>query len=227
MMDWLKAIWKKFNPFDMDKYIHEMAIPLQEFREALEDIRHSNNVTIALLENELAEKEFILQQFVDIIPDMVWMKEYNAMGKGGKYVYANKAIRESLLLCPNPIGSTDVDLARRAKEVYGKDNHTFGNKCANTDLLTLENYLKTGVVSSRFLEHGKVKGKMMYLEVHKSVVLSEFGDVIGICGAGRILTEYIEAIHAIENINCGKTCCIEIKRLTNIFKKYQFDESEE
>ena len=218
-----KGVWKKYNPFDIDRYIHEMAAPLQEFREALEDIRHTNNITIALLENELAEKEFILQQFVDVIPDMVWLKEYDENGIGGKYVYANKAIRDHLLLCPNPIGSTDLELALRAKEVYGVHNHTFGESCANSDLLTLEND-KAGFPTSRFLESGLVKGKMMYLEVHKAVVRSADGRVIGVCGAGRIVTEYIEAVKRLERASCDTVCCPEIQNLVSVFKKYEFDE---
>ena len=226
MREWLRALWKKFNPFDIDKYIHEMSQPLKDFREALEDIRHTNNVTIALLENELAEKEFILQQFVDGIPDMVWMKQYDGEGNGGKYVYANAAIRDRLLLCPNPIGSTDVELALRAKEVYGIHNHTFGEKCANSDIITIEND-RNGQTSSRFLESGLVKGKMMYLEVNKSVVHSQDGRVIGVCGAGRVLTEYIEAVHEMElNEECQSSCCLSVKRVVDIFKKYEFQNDE-
>ena len=225
MRTWLKLLWKKYNPFDISDVIHEMAEPLKEFREALEDIRHHNNVTIALLENELAEKEFVLQQFVDVIPDMVWMKEYNEAGEGGKYIYANRAIRDGLLLCPNPIGSTDVELALRAKEVYGIHNHTFGEKCANSDLITIEND-RNGIKSSQFLESGKVKGKMVYLEVNKSVVRAEDGRIIGVCGAGRIMTEYIEAVKILEDSNCNNACCIEIQNLVKIFKKYEFQNDE-
>ena len=224
MIKWFQCLWDKYNPFDINKYIHEMAVPLKEFREALEEIRHDNNVTIALLENELAEKEFILQQFVDIIPDMVWMKEYDEKGKGGKYIYANKAIRDNLLLCPNPIGSTDVELALRAKEVYGIHNHTFGEKCANSDLLTIENHF-AGIKSSQFLESGLVKGKMMYLEVHKAVVTTEDGRVIGVCGAGRVMTEYIEAVKELEQSkSCTQDCNLDIKKLVDIFKKNEYGE---
>ena len=126
MIKWLKALWDKYNPFDINRIIREMAEPLKEVRVTLDEIRHHNNVTIALLENELAEKEFILQQFANVIPDMVWFKAYDENGEGGQYVYANQAIRDQLLLCPNPIGSTDVELATRAKQVYGVENHTFG-----------------------------------------------------------------------------------------------------
>lgn len=223
---WYRAWWKKYNPFDIDKYIHEMSEPFKEFREALDDIRHSNNVTIALLENELAEKEFVLQQFVDVIPDMVWMKAYQSVDDcaGGRYVYANRAIRDELLLCPNPIGSSDIELAKRAKEIYGLENHTFGEKCSNSDLLTIQNYYAGLGNSSRFLESGKVKGKMMYLEVYKSVVVAEDGRLLGVCGAGRVLTEYIEAVNKIQmNEKCQDQCNLDVKNLLEVFKKYKFE----
>ena len=220
---WCRAVWKKYNPFDIDKYIHEMSIPFQDFRDALEDIRHANNVTIALLENELAEKEYVLQQFVDVIPDMVWMKQYDECGCGGKYLYANKAIRDQLLLEEKPLGKCDVEMAKAAKVRFGDENHTFGEKCANSDLITIDNW-KKGRPSSRFLESGKVMGKMIYLEVHKAVVLSEDGRMVGVCGAGRILTEYIEAVNKVElNERCLDRCNLGIKELLDVFKKYEFE----
>jgi hypothetical protein len=224
VLDYLRRLWARYNPFDISWYIHDMSEPLHEFRKALEEIRHGNNVTIALLENELAEKEFILQQFADVIPDMVWLKEYDDEGSGGKYVYANRAIRDQLLLCPNPIGSTDVELALRAKEIYGVHNHTFGEKCSNSDLATIEND-KLGNKSSRFLESGLVKGKMMYLEVHKSVVRTDKGKVIGVCGSGRIITDYIEAVKELETLEQDDIkCCLSVKKLVDVFKKYEFEE---
>lgn len=224
MLSWLKAIWTKYNPFDITRIVREMMEPLGEVREALRDIRHTNNVTIALLENELAEKEFILQQFVDAIPDMVWFKTYDEDGNGGEYVYANQSIRDELLLCPNPIGKTDIELAKKAKEYYGEDQHTFGQKCANSDPITIYNW-KKGQTASRFLESGKVKGKMMYLEVHKAVVTSPDGRVIGVCGSGRVLTEYVEAVQELDALMTSDiACCLSVKKLVDTFKTYQFEE---
>lgn len=223
-MDWLISLWEKYNPFDINRIIKEMSEPLRDMRESLQDIRHSNNVTIALLENELAEKEYILQQFVDVIPDMVWFKQYDKDGKGGKYIYANQSIRDQLLLCPNPIGYTDIQLAKKAKMYYGDENHTFGQKCANSDPITIANW-KKGQKASRFLESGMVKGKMMYLEVHKAVVTAPDGGIIGVCGAGRIITEYIEAVNNLSKENhSDSSCCISVKKLVDIFKTYEFEE---
>lgn len=234
MINWFKYLWCKYNPFDIGVYIlkaqHnlremqiEMKVPLAEIQADLQEIRHHNNVTIALLENELAEKEYILEQFVDKLPDMVWMKQYDDNGVGGKYVYANKAIRDQLLLCPNPIGSTDIELATRAKEVYGIHNHTFGEKCANSDIITIEND-KNGIEKSKFMESGLVKGKMMYLEVHKAVLRAKDGRILGVFGSGRILTEYMEAVNELEQYICNMSECETINHVVSTFKKYQFGE---
>lgn len=219
---WLCAVWYRYNPYDIDKYVHEMSSTFQDFRDALEEIRNANNVTIALLENELAEKEFVLQQFVDVIPDMVWLKQYDELGNGGNYLYANKAIREQLLLDDNPRGKTDVAMALAAKVRFGDENHTFGEKCANSDLITLANW-KLGKGSSRFLESGKVKGEMVYLEVNKTVVEAGDGRVLGVCGTGRILTEYVEAVNKfVEEEDCHNACSIAVKELREVFKRYEF-----
>jgi len=214
MTEWLVYLWKKYNPFDQAQYVHAMMEPFKEFREELQSIRRDTNITIALLENQLAEKELVLQQFIDILPDMVWMKDM-----AGRYLYANIAIKEQLLLCPNPIGMDDVQLAAMAKACFGDDNHTFGEKCANSDTVTIENNHP-----SKFLESGKVKGKMMYLEVYKTPVRSSDGVLIGVAGSGRVLTEYIEAVKDIEAHNCIDQCCIQVQNLANIFKKYEFGE---
>jgi hypothetical protein len=76
------------------------------------------------------------------------------------------------------------------------------------------------------LESGKVKGKMMYLEVHKSVVVSEGGKVLGVCGSGRILTDYIKAVKDLENSTLYEksSCCAAINNLLEAFKVHEFEE---
>lgn len=226
MISWFKALWNRFNPFDLDKVIERQFMRFENMERKLESLHMAVARDVALLENQLAEKELILQQFVNIMPDMVWMKEYDDKGNGGKYIYANQAIRDQLLLCPNPIGHTDVELATRAKQVYGVDNHTFGEKCANSDLITIENYFnKRPKEENRFLESGKVKGQMMYLEVFKDVLVID-GKVVGVCGSGRIMTEYIEAVRTLGAHNCDDVCCLDVRKALSIFKKYEYGEEQ-
>jgi hypothetical protein len=166
---------------------------------------------IAELEYANAQKELILQQIIDCLPDMVWFKDLE-----GKYVYANRSIRDGLLMCANPIGMDDLTLSDRAKKVYGSDNHTFGEKCANSDAITLERK-----EPSRFLESGKVKGETLYLEVFKNIVRGQNGEILGVCGSGRDLTEYMNAVRRMEG-HCHKRCGEE--NVVQAFKKYEFGE---
>jgi hypothetical protein len=67
------------------------------------------------------------------------------------------------------------------------------------------------------LESGRIKGKMVYLEVYKAPLYID-GILVGVCGTGRDLTEYIEAYNG---------CCCKEKNLdgtiSGIFSKYHFE----
>lgn len=151
------------------------------------------------IEYELCFYKGFAQILIEESPDMVWLKDLD-----GKYIIANTAIKEGLLLTDYPIDRDDIDISRKAKEKYGNENHTFGQKCANSDII-----VKGNLKSQRFLESGLVKGKMLYLEVFKFPFYVD-NVLIGIGGIGRDLTEYVEAYRENGNIN-------------DIFKKYEFE----
>ena len=160
---------------------------LQEIHEGIKEVRDSLRMDKQLLLKELHKKDVIISAMIEKLPDMLWFKDVD-----GKYVYANKAIREGLLLDDSPEGKTDMELAYAAKEKYGDREHTFGEVCGDSDKDVLENEYE----SKRYVESGKVKGKMLHLEVHKSVVKVD-GEIIGVVGSGRDITEYREEL--IEN----------------------------
>ena len=60
---------------------------------------------------ELYKKDVIISAMIEKLPDMLWFKDVD-----GKYIYANKAIRENLLLDENPEGKTDLELTYAAKQ---------------------------------------------------------------------------------------------------------------
>lgn len=161
-----------------------------------------------LIKDELSLYKGMVESVSMAVPDMIWLK-----GLDGRYMYANKAIRDNLLCHMNPIGLDDIQLANLAKEKYGNDNHTFGEKCANSDGITIKNN-----TPSRFLENGKVRGKMLYLEVFKTPLYAG-SEMIGVCGVGRDVTEYVEAYRS------GK--CRGCDGEIDIFKKYEFQPDEE
>ena len=161
-----------------------------------------------LIKDELSLYKGMIESVSMAVPDMIWLK-----GLDGRYMYANKAIRDNLLCHMNPIGLNDVQLAKLAKEKGFDENHTFGEKCANSDSITIKNN-----IPSRFLENGKVRGKMLYLEVFKTPLYAG-SEMIGVCGVGRDVTEYVEAYRS------GK--CRGCDGEIDIFKKYEFQPDEE
>lgn len=161
-----------------------------------------------LIKDELTLYKGMIESVGMAVPDMIWLKDLN-----GRYMYANNAIREGLLCHSNPVGLNDAELAGMAKRRFGDANHTFGEKCANSDCITVERN-----ASSRFLENGKVRGKMLYLEVFKTPLYAG-EEMVGVCGVGRDITEYVEAYRS------GK--CRGCDGEIDIFKKYEFQPDEE
>lgn len=157
------------------------------------------------LNKMVKDSKLLADTIGNTIPDMLWAKCIN-----GRYIYANTAIKDGLLFEVNPIGTTDIECAARAKLMFGEDNHTFGEKCANSDKIVLES-----LKPQRFLESGMVKGKMVYLEVNKAPLYDSEGKLIGVCGTGRDMTEYVEAYREYQ--------CYKCPLMNDIFRKYEFE----
>ncbi len=136
----------------------------------LEDLKNNNSDLLNLLTEHL--------------PDMLWVKDLD-----GKYLYANKAICDGLLMAKSteePIGKGDVFFALREREAHKDrpDWHTFGELCFNSDIDVIEKNR-----AMKFEEYGNVKGELMYLEVYKAPFYDKDGNIIGTVGAGRDITE--------------------------------------
>ena len=136
----------------------------------LDDLKEHNSVLLELLTQHL--------------PDMLWVKDLD-----GKYIYANKAICDGLLMAKDteePIGKGDVFFALRERELHKDkpDWHTFGELCFNSDIDVIEKDK-----AMKFEEYGNVKGKLTYLEVYKAPFYDKNGKTIGTVGAGRDITE--------------------------------------
>ena len=157
---------------------------LREIHEGIQDVRQSLIHDKNMLLKEIERREVIINAMMESSPDMLWFKDVQ-----GKYLYANKAIRDNLLFSDNPVGKTDIQLATAAKKKFGDKNHTFGEVCGNSDQDVLEN----NYVGKEYVESGNVKGKMMHLAVNKSIVVVK-GEVIGVVGSGRDITEYREEL---------------------------------
>lgn len=204
MWDLVKKKLNIFRPSQIDLYFNKLEDSMQSVIDRCEKIEKKLDDEILILTEEVAKYKGILHSVAEALPDMLWCKDLD-----GRYMYANTAIKRGLLFDKDPIGKTDIELANKAKELYGDENHTFGEKCANSDKIVLNTML-----SQRFLESGKIQGEMVYLEVFKAPLYVD-GELRGVVGTGRNMTEYVRAFR--EN-NC-KDC----KKMDDIFKKYEYE----
>jgi diguanylate cyclase (GGDEF)-like protein/PAS domain S-box-containing protein len=125
----------------------------------------------------------LLRLMCDNVPDMIWAKDLES-----RYLFANKAMCEQLLNAANteePVGKTDMFFAQRERDSHAENPqwHTFGELCQDSDAITLEQGR-----SSVFEEFGNIKGKLLFLDVHKAPFLDEHGVVIGTVGSARDIT---------------------------------------
>ncbi len=195
--------------FDIDKIDHDILI----FNGRKKEINDS------ILNNDI-DAHKLLRMLSDNLPDMLWAKDVN-----GKYIFANKAICENLLMAKDtnePIGKGDVLFALREREKHkeNKDWHTFGELCFNSDEVVLEN-MKNMV----FEEYGNVKGKPLYLEVHKAPFFDTSGRLLGTVGSGRDITEEIKTKRELqlkeELINQQSKMAIMGEMLENIIHQWK------
>ena len=202
---WIKSILcsiLSYRPFTdihtplYDSMLQELRVIVDEIK-AVKDQLHKDK---QMLEEELIKRDVIIHSMIEHLPNMLWFKDTQ-----GKYLYANKAIRENLLLSSNPIGQTDVELAKQAKLVWGDREHTFGEMCGNSD----KDVLANNYVGKEYVESGKVKGKILHLAVNKSIVIVK-GKILGVVGSGRDITLYRE-----ELINSGKEDIFKVNEFSN------------
>ena len=132
--------------------------------------------------DSLLQADNFLKLISKHLPDMLWAKDLE-----GKYLYANESICNNLLMATQDevIGNNDVYFATREREKHpeNKEWHTFGELCFNSDYVVLE-HMKPMI----FEEYGNIKGKLVYLEVHKAPLHDKNGKLIGTIGSGRDIT---------------------------------------
>lgn len=135
--------------------------------------------------DSLLQADNFLKLISKHLPDMLWTKDLE-----GKYLFANESICNNLLMATpeEVIGKNDVFFATREREKHpeNKEWHTFGELCFNSDYVVLE-HMKPMI----FEEYGNIKGKLVYLEVHKAPLHDKNGNLIGTIGSGRDITAQV------------------------------------
>jgi diguanylate cyclase (GGDEF)-like protein/PAS domain S-box-containing protein len=151
------------------------------------DITERKQIEVALSASETHTRNLsnLLRLITDNVTDLIWAKDLNQ-----HYLFTNKAMCEKLLNAQDteePVGKDDMFFALRERATHPDDPnwHTFGELCQNSDALTLSNGK-----AAQFDEYGNVKGKFLFLDVHKVPFLNEKGEVIGVVGSGRDVTQH-------------------------------------
>jgi len=150
------------------------------------DITERKRIEKALKQSEQQYKSLysMVRLMCDNVPDLIWAKDMNK-----RFIFANKAICQKLLNAENtdePIGKTDMYFADRERRAYREDPdyHTFGEICQDSDEAVMKSKKP-----ERFDEFGNVKGKFLYLDVHKAPFWDEQKNCIGTVGCGRDVTK--------------------------------------
>jgi len=122
----------------------------------------------------------MLRLMCDNVPDMIWAKDLEK-----RFLFANRAICRDLLNARDtdePIGKTDMFFANRERESHPENPHwhTFGEICSDSDQVVMDSR-KPG----HFDEFGNVKGRFLFLDVHKAPFFDEKGEMIGTVGGAR------------------------------------------
>ena len=125
----------------------------------------------------------LLRMVADNVPDMIWAKDTDK-----RYLFVNKAVCEQLLMASDtdePTGKDDLFFAARERNRHPDKPlwHTYGELCQDSDTITLQRGC-----AAQFDEYGNVRGKPLYLDVHKAPLMDENGKVIGVVGTARDVT---------------------------------------
>ncbi|MBW1681170.1 MAG: PAS domain S-box protein [Deltaproteobacteria bacterium] len=126
----------------------------------------------------------MLRSMCDNVPDMIWAKDLDK-----RYLFANRSLCENLLNAQDtkePEGRTDLFFAERERKAHPEDPHwhDFGEICTDSDAAVVKEKR-----AMRFDEYGNVKGRFLFLDVHKAPFYDESGRIIGIVGCGRDVTQ--------------------------------------
>jgi len=134
----------------------------------------------ARLKTQAALTDFrrLVEAMADNMGDMLWAKDPQ-----GRFIFANRAIRENLLCSDDEevLGRTDLHFAARNRAL-GR-GHTFGECCVDSDQIVLASR-----APGRFVEDGLVRGAYLCLEVLKSPLFDDRGELLGTVGSGRDIT---------------------------------------
>jgi two-component system, cell cycle sensor histidine kinase and response regulator CckA len=149
------------------------------------DITARKRAESALRESEERYRQLyrMIRLMCDNVPDLIWAKDLEK-----RFIFVNRAMCRKLLIAADteePIGRTDMYFAQRERTAHREhpNRHNFGEICTDSDAVVI-----SAKRAQRFDEFGNVKGQFLYLDVHKSPMWDEQGEMIGTVGCGRDVT---------------------------------------
>ena len=221
----IKSFLAYINIFDIPRLTREISCDVKLIREKYDEtIKAIDDYKLELEaeRDKMARERNLFLSVLDHLDDMVWAKDLE-----GKYIVANKSFREKFcygITWDELQGMTDVELANKFKKQVGENNHTFGEMCANSDVVVQKSRLP-----QKFLEEGNINGKLMKLVVNKSIVVNHNNDMFAICGSGREVTEWFVSIEkAIKNLKAKCSCFDneEVNKILDELNKFRFEEGD-
>ncbi len=140
----------------------------------IQDISERKEIEQGIKESHerLKEEQNKLMSFLSTIPDVMWMKDVN-----GVYINCNRAFEEFFnMSSEHIIGKTDYDFFKKEE----------ADICKATDL---EAIIARDVCISEEIVYNPEKNTTTILEIRKAPVYGGDGELIGVMGIGRDITE--------------------------------------
>lgn len=144
-------------------------------KEALEEIKSN--------EEKYKTLYSFFRLMADNVPDMIWAKNL-----AKEYIFVNRSVCKTLFNVADteePVGKTDEYYIQKEQGIHADDPtwFTFGENSPDSDEQVIETQ-KT----QRVDEYGYVRGKFMHMDIQKSPLWDNEGNMIGIVGSGRDVT---------------------------------------
>ena len=221
----IKSFLAYINIFDIPRLTREISCDVKLIRDKYDETIKAIDYykkELELERDKRSRERNLFLSVLDHLDDMVWAKDLE-----GKYIVANKSFREKFcygISWDELQGMTDVELAIKFKKQVGEKNHTFGEMCANSDVVVQRCRLP-----QKFLEEGNINGKAMKLIVNKSIVVNHKNEMFAICGSGRDVTDWFVAIEkAIKNLKAECSCFDkeEVNKILDELNKFRFEEGD-
>lgn len=191
----------------MSKTLLDMQRSLEKSEKAGIDFAANIQIYEDMYEDYL-EKKAITCALERCTPDMQWAKDVQ-----GRYMYANKAIKDGLLFFSNPINHTDLEIANIRNNLPATQGVSdAGPVCVGSDKIVLD-----ARVPMKFVERFSIEGVDLILDVHKAPMFDGDGVLIGTAGIGRDIThEHQVLTELLEGGICD--VCIETEVVDKIKK---------